>query len=60
MEQGGITLKSKAHPYDILAHLVNGGFLTMYHSNLTITTVKDDSVQYMIFPIVGTGRLNLL
>ncbi len=55
MEQGGITLKSKAHPYDILAHLVNGGFLTMYHSNLTITTVKDDSVQYMIFPIVGTG-----
>ena len=50
-----ITLESGAHPYDILAHLVNGGFLTMYHSNLTITTVKDDSVQYMIFPIVGTG-----
>ena len=50
-----ITLESKAHPYDVLAHLVNGGFLTMYHSNLTITTVKDDSVQYMIFPIVGTG-----
>ncbi len=55
MEQGGISLESSAHPYDILAHLVNGGFLTMYHSNLTITTVKDDSVQYMIFPIVGTG-----
>ncbi len=53
--QEGITLESGAHPYDILAHLVNGGFLTMYHSNLTITTVKDDSVQYMIFPIVGTG-----
>ena len=51
----GIKLESGAHPYDILAHLVNGGFLTMYHSNLTITTVKDDSVQYMIFPIVGTG-----
>ncbi len=50
-----ITLENGAHPYDILAHLVNGGFLTMYHSNLTITTVKDDSVQYMIFPIVGTG-----
>lgn len=50
-----ITLESGAHPYDVLAHLVNGGFLTMYHSNLTITTVKDDSVQYMIFPIVGTG-----
>ena len=50
-----ITLESGAHPYDILAHLVNRGFLTMYHSNLTITTVKDDSVQYMIFPIVGTG-----
>ena len=55
MEQGGISLESSAHPYDILAHLVNAGFLTMYHSNLTITTVKDDSVQYMIFPIVGTG-----
>ena len=55
MEQGGITLESSARPYDILAHLVNAGFLTMYHSNLTITTVKDDSVQYMIFPIVGTG-----
>jgi len=51
----GITLTTSDHPYDVLSHLVNRGFLTLYRSNLTITTTIGDSIQYMIFPILGTG-----
>ena len=51
----GVTLTTSDHPYDVLAHLVNAGFLTLYRSNMTITTSSGDSIQYMIFPIVGTG-----
>ena len=54
-EGNNVTLTSTDHPYDILAHLVNGGFLTLYQSNLTVITAVDDSIKYTIFPIPGTG-----
>ena len=50
-----VALSTSAHPYDILAHLVNKGYLLMYQSNLTTVIAKGDSLQYVIFPIVGTG-----
>lgn len=43
------------HPYDILEHLVNSGFLTLYQPKITTTVAKGDSIQYVIFPIEGTG-----
>ena len=49
------TLSVDKHPYDILADLVNNGFLTLYKPQLTASVVAGDSVQYVIFPILGTG-----
>ena len=42
-------------PYVILSHLVNNGFLTLYQSQITASVAKNDSLQYVIFPILGTG-----
>ena len=42
-------------PYDILADLVHKGFLTLYQPRMTATVYTGDSVQYTIFPILGTG-----
>ena len=50
-----VDLDTTAHPYDILADLVNKGFLTLYKSSLTANVYAGDSVQYVIFPILGTG-----
>jgi len=50
-----VTLDTTAHPYDILADLVNKGFLTLYQSQMTASVLSGDSVQYVIFPILGTG-----
>lgn len=50
-----VNLDTTAHPYDILADLVNKGFLTLYKSSLTANVYAGDSVQYVIFPILGTG-----
>ena len=50
-----VSLDTTAHPYDILADLVNKGFLTLYKPQLTASVVAGDSVQYVIFPILGTG-----
>ena len=47
------------HPYDILTNLVNNGFLTLYKRNLTATVSGNDSVQYVIFPIHGTGTTEM-
>ena len=55
MENQGVELSVAKHPYDILADLVNKGFLKLYQSNVTATVYAGDSVQYVIFPIVGTG-----
>ena len=56
MNSQGVTLDgTTAHPYDILAHLVNNGFLSLYQSRVTATVYTGDSVQYVIFPIKGTG-----
>ena len=50
-----VVLDTTAHPYDILADLVNKGFLTLYKPSLTANVYAGDSVQYVIFPILGTG-----
>ena len=50
-----VTLSEDVHPYDILEHLVNAGFLTLYQPILTVITPVSDSIQYTIFPIPGTG-----
>ena len=59
----GVTFTTEGHttdhPYDVLAHLVNNGFLTLYQRNLTATVTGNDSVQYIIFPIVGTGTTEM-
>ena len=50
-----VNLDTTAHPYDILADLVDKGFLTLYKPQLTASVVSGDSVMYVIFPILGTG-----
>ena len=51
----GIVLSVSEEPYNILTHLVNNGYLTLYQSNMTIVTPVNDSVKYTIFPISGSG-----
>ena len=52
----GVTLDSTTHtPYEVLKHLVNEGYLTLYQSDLTIVTPRDSTIKYTIFPIPGTG-----
>ena len=52
----GVPLSSgDLKPYTILKHLVNNGLLTLYQSNVTVTTPVNDSVKYTIFPISGSG-----
>ena len=50
-----VTLETPAHPYTVLEDLVNNGFLTLYQQNLTASVKSGDSLQYVIFPIVGSG-----
>ena len=50
-----IEITNDVHPYTILSHLVNAGFLTLYQENMTVVTPVNDSVKYTIFPIPGTG-----
>ena len=50
-----IEITNDVHPYTILSHLVNAGFLTLYEDSLTIVMPVDDSIKYTIFPIPGTG-----
>ena len=50
-----IGITGDVHPYDILKHLVEEGFLTMYKSDMSIVTPVDDSIKYTIFPIPGSG-----
>lgn len=42
-------------PYTILTNLVNKGFLMLYQPTMTATVYSGDSIQYVIFPILGTG-----
>ena len=42
MRDENVKLETSDHPYDVLAHLVNSGFLTLYRSNLTITTASGE------------------
>ena len=48
-------LDCKKHPYVVLGHLVQKGFLTLYQSSMTIVTPKDSTIKYTIFPIPGSG-----
>ena len=50
-----VTLETTDHPYDVLAHLVNNGFLILYKQQLTASVMTGDSVQFVILPILGTG-----
>ena len=54
-----ITLATTDEPYDVLANLVNNGFLLLYQSDLMISILSGDSAQYVIFPISGTGSAEL-
>ena len=55
-DANGVSLSSgDLKPYTILKHLVNNGLLTLYQSNITITTPVDSTVHYTIFPISGSG-----
>ena len=52
----GVVLSDPAlNPYTILSDLVTTGFLTLYKSDVMVTVDAGDSVQYVAFPIVGTG-----
>ena len=51
----GIGITGGVHPYDILKHLVDSGFLTLYKSSMTIITPSDSAIHYTIFPIPGSG-----
>ncbi len=50
-----VSLDTSAHPYTILADLVNKGYLTLYQQQLTASVLSGDSLMYVIFPIVGSG-----
>ena len=50
-----VTLSDGVVAYTLLSDLVNNGYLTLYQSKMTATIASGDSVQYIIFPIVGTG-----
>jgi hypothetical protein len=54
-EYWAVSLDTSAHPYTILEDLVNKGFLTLYQPQLTASVLSGDSLQYVIFPIVGSG-----
>lgn len=45
-------------PYVILTHLVERG-LILYQSSMTAHVTSGDSVQYIIFPIIGSGSDNV-
>jgi len=52
-------LETTDHPYVVLTNLVNNGFLQLYKSDLTAALAPGDSVQYVVFPILGTGTADL-
>ena len=51
----GIAFSEAVNPYDMLADLVNKGFLTLYKRQITVTVNAKSSVSYVILPIIGTG-----
>ena len=50
-----LSLREKMKPYDLLADLVNKGYLTLYKSKIDATVMSGDSLEYVVFPIVGSG-----
>lgn len=50
-----VTLTGGVSAYNVLKDLVNKGYLLLYQSHLPVTVGYGDSVQYVIFPILGTG-----
>ena len=51
----GVSLTEGVVPYNLLDSLVSKGFLTLYERKITATVTKNDSIQYVVFPIAGTG-----
>ena len=58
-EQRVVLSDASLNPYTILSNLVNNGFLTLFESDVMVTVNTGDSVQYVAFPIVGTGTDNM-
>lgn len=50
-----LDLSEGVDPYTLISDLVNNGFLSLYEGKKTATVTQDDSVCYMVFPIIGTG-----
>ena len=50
-----LSTKEKMAPYDLLADLVNKGYLTLYKSQINATVMAGDSLEYVVFPIIGSG-----
>ena len=50
-----VTLSDGVTAYQLLSDLVSKGFLTLYQSKITTSVAKGDSIQYVVFPIFGTG-----
>ena len=51
----GVELSDGVTAYEVVSDLVNSELLSLYKSKITTTVTSGDSVQYMIFPIIGTG-----
>ena len=53
--QGKMTLKQDIAAYDLLADLVGKGYLTLYKKEINATVMAGDVLEYVVFPIVGSG-----
>ena len=51
----GVILSDGVDAYELLDSMVSKGFLLLYQSKITATVANDDSVQFVVFPIEGTG-----
>ena len=53
--QGAMTLKQSIAAYDLLADMVNKGYLTLYKSKIDATVMTGSELEYVVFPIIGSG-----
>ena len=54
-EEYGVTLSDGVDPYTLVKDLVDKGYLLLYKSTMTVTVRANDSVEYVILPIAGSG-----
>lgn len=58
-ESEHVELSEGVIAYDMIDSLVSKGFLTLYKPKMMASVISGDSVQYVIFPILGTGSNEL-